>query len=431
MHFSVFRLLAVAIGIASGPMLAAQHPFVAAASTATAAPAPAAAAASPQAPASTSLSERWLDIETLSYSGRYRNTVNVDGRRLFEFGQQRYIADGRIKVDPAGRYFVAFHVASGRYFNWSYADLIGGQYKDSVVAARNYKTAAEKAALNYALPLDPNGATYKAGIPSRGGYFTPRQLYFSATPVNQLTVEFGSLHIEHGQNTEITSFDDDGYISGERVRLHDPKHLYFDQIATTSAYLGSPLTPDFIARGADLKRANYSQYLVEKKLPKHIVTSVDYTLLNHTHTFREGAAIKIPNDRIIDAARVELYQRTNDVDLAGKTFTAGSGFAVSAHHTFLKKAGFEGGYATVDERYAIYSGSIYLATVGFAWNADAFETGKRGFAKLDYKLGEGVSLFGFYTHSVTPIAIGHNQQGFNAGLNFDLKSMIDKKTHLF
>jgi hypothetical protein len=285
--------------------------------------------------------------------------------------------------------------------------------------------------LNYALPLDPDGAVYKAGIPSRGGYFTPRQLYFSATPVDQLTVEFGSLHIEHGQNTEITSFDDDGYISGERVRLHDPKHLYFDQIAVTSAYLGSPLTPDFIARGADLKRANYSQYLVEKKLPKHIVASADYTLLNHTHTFREAAAIKIPNDRIIDGARVELYQRTNDVNLAGKTFTAGSGFVVSAHHTFLKKAGFEGGYATVDERYAIYSGSIYLATVGFAWNADAFETGKRGFTKLDCKLGKGVSLFGFYTHSVTPITIGHNQQGFNAGLNFDLKSMIDKKTHLF
>lgn len=427
----LWRAAAVAAAIVPAPMLLAQQSFVTAAATTVAEPASASAAASFPAAPSTSQSERWIDLDTLSYSGRYRNTVNDDGRRLFEFGQQRYMAAGRIKADRAGRYFVGFHASSGRYFNWSYTDLIGGQYKDSVVAARSYKTAAEKAALAYALPLDPNGATYKAGIPSRGGYFTPRQLYFSATPVDQLTVEFGSLYIEHGQNTEITSFDDDGYISGERVRLHDPKHFYFDQIAVTSAYLGSPLTPDFIARGADLKRGNYSQYLIEKKLPKRIVASADYTLLNHTHTFREAASIKLRENPVIDGARFELYQRTDDVKLAGKTFTAGSGFAVSAHHTFFKKAGFEGGYATVDERYSIYSGSIYLSIVGFAWNGDAYETGKRGFAKLDCKLGEGVSLFGFYTHAVTPITIGHNEQGFNAGLNFDVKSLLSKKTNLF
>ncbi len=43
------------------------------------------------------LTQRWLDLKTLSYSGRYRNTVNVDGRRLFEFGQEKYLAAGRIK----------------------------------------------------------------------------------------------------------------------------------------------------------------------------------------------------------------------------------------------------------------------------------------------------------------------------------------------
>ena len=351
------------------------------------------------------LTDRWLDLKALTYSLRYRNTVNVDGRRLFEFGQQRYVADGRFKFDAKGHYTIDFHASTGRYFNWSYADLIGGQYKDSVVAARTYKTRAEAANYSYAIAHDPNGATYKAGIPSRGGYFYPRQLFFSATPIPQVTVEFGSLFIEHGQNTEITSFDDDGYISGERVRLHDPKHFFFDQLAATSAALQSDLTPNFFARGADLKRSNYTQYLAEKRLGQHFVASVDYTMLNHTHTMREGVAYKAPSGRFIDGGRFEAYQRPDTILLAGKSFASGNGFAVSAHHTFLKKVGFEGGYADIDERYAIYSGSIYLASVGFAWNGDNYETGKRGFARTEMKVGNGVSLFGFYTHAVVPIGL--------------------------
>jgi hypothetical protein len=78
---------------------------------------------------------------------------------------------------------------------------------------------------------------------SRGWGMPVRQLYMSATPISQITAEFGGLGIERGVNTEMTSYDDDGYMTGERVRFHDPKHVFFDQIAVTYGYLGDIYFP--------------------------------------------------------------------------------------------------------------------------------------------------------------------------------------------
>jgi len=432
---SLLRASAACIGLAIPSMLSGQQQSRVAATVnpdvSEASPVESIVAHPPAAQNPNPLTERWLDLDTLSYSIRYRSTKNWHGRDLFDFGQDRYIADGRFKFDEAGKYSINFHASSGRYFNWAYADLIGGQYQDNVVAARAYKTPAESAALKLALSLDPNGATYKKGIPSRGGYFYPRQLYFSASPVKQLTLEFGSLPIEHGQNSEITSFDDDGYISGERVRVRDPKHLFFDQIAGTWAYLGSPLTPNFFARGGHLAKSSYSQYLVEKKVGKYATASTDFTVANNTYTMREAVNLKVPAAKVIDGARVELYQRPNKVAISGIDFAGGSGFAVSANKLILKRLDFMGGYSSVDNCYAVYGGSIYLATVGFAWNGDAYESGRRGFARANLKLVNGITAFGFYTHTVAAPTIGHNLQGLNAGLNFDLKASVNQMKRIF
>ena len=371
------------------------------------------------------VTDRWLDLKTLSWSGRYRNSTNADGRHLFDFGQDRYIADGRLKLDKGGNYSINFHASSGRTFNWAFADFYGGQYRDSVIAARPYKSAAQQAALTKAIAADPDGAAYKLGFPSRGGYFYFRQLYVSATPVSQITFEFGSLPIEHGQNTEITSFDDDGYMSGERIRLHDPKHLFFDQIAATGGFIGNTLTPNFFARGSDLKTNNYQQYLVEKKIGVRAVASVDYSELNKTHSMREAVALKIPEAKIIDSARFEVYQRMNDVLIGGVNFASGSGFAVFANKLIEKKVDAQVGFASVDNNYAAYSGSPYLATIGFGWNGDAYSAGKRAFTKVNWKLANGVEAFGFYTHTTTYLNPSSNIQGYNAGLNFDVKALAN------
>jgi hypothetical protein len=383
------------------------------------------------------LTERWLDLDTLSWAGRYRSSVNTNGRHMFDFGQDRYIASGKVKLDEQGKYTINFHASSGRYFNWAYADEVGGDYAQAVIAIRPYRTPAYVAAVTAALAADPDGATYKAGFPTRGGYFYLRQLYASATPIKEVTFEFGSLAIDHGQNSEITSFDDDGYISGERVRVQDPKHLFFDRVGATWAFIGNSLTPNFFARGGDLAHSNYAQYLVEKKLGKQVTASTDFTEIRGTHTWREGVSVRMPKGQVLDSVLVELYQRMNTINISGTDFGTGNGFAVSATKNILKRVEFTGGYDTVDRNYGVYSGSIYLAVTGFGWNGDVYANGRRGFAKANVKLGKGMTAFGFYQHMIpafdpnTVAGYSSQLQGYNAGMNFDLKTMANMRRRVF
>src|SRR5438093_1087337 len=44
-----------------------------------------------------------------------------------------------------------------------------------------------------------------------------KQLYLSAMIARGVEVQAGGLYVNHGENTEITSYDDDGYLMGERI----------------------------------------------------------------------------------------------------------------------------------------------------------------------------------------------------------------------
>jgi hypothetical protein len=74
---------------------------------------------------------RWLDLKTLSFSMRYRNAADSDGFHLYDFGQQRGLIEGALKLDAAGKYSIHFRVSSGRDFTRSYTDEIGGTFADT------------------------------------------------------------------------------------------------------------------------------------------------------------------------------------------------------------------------------------------------------------------------------------------------------------
>ena len=368
---------------------------------------------------------RWLDINTLSSSLRYRSLENSGGIHMFDFGQHRELVDGSFKLDREGKYAIHFHASSGRYINWAYADAIGGQFSDQVPLNTPHLPSSVGGALFHAIQVDPEGLAYARGIDSRGGYIYMRQLYLSATPVKQVTFEFGSLAIEHGENTEATSFDDDAYIAGERVRVHDSEHLYFDEIDGTWAYLGDAITPNFFSRGERLAQNNYQQYLVKKEFGR-IGVSTDYTRLRGTNTMREAIRAKLPELHLIDSARLELYQRTNNVAFYGVNFSSGAGLSVSGSKTIAKRLQLEGGYASIDSNYAAYSGSPFLGAIGFSWNSDSFMTGHRFFTRGNLKVASGVSLFAFFTHDLDEAPYVINRQGVNCGMTVDLAPWMHK-----
>lgn len=88
-------------------------------------------AATPGSPSSTANSSegplsRWLDIDTLSLSLRYRSIFDSDGAHTYNQAQQRSLIQGKAKLDREGKYSVGFRFSSGHYFDWAFADFIGG-----------------------------------------------------------------------------------------------------------------------------------------------------------------------------------------------------------------------------------------------------------------------------------------------------------------
>lgn len=186
---------------------------------------------------------RWLDLQTLSHNERYRSSTNQGGWHVFEDGQQRSLVQGRLKLDAQDRYSIALRASSGRYFNWAFADFAAAGLTGRLNNYAKYPyassyTAAETKEIYAAYALDPANVALFATVYSNGWEFYLRELSFRATPVNAVTVEFGSLGIERGLANEITTFDDDGWITGERIRIHAAKHLYFDEVGYTNAFFG-------------------------------------------------------------------------------------------------------------------------------------------------------------------------------------------------
>jgi hypothetical protein len=90
------------------------------------------AAALPKDPATVTkpLTARWLDLTTFSHTQRYRNQYGDDGFHYFENGQERSLLAGRIKLDKEGKYAIGFRASTGRSFNWSFADYVGGSISE-------------------------------------------------------------------------------------------------------------------------------------------------------------------------------------------------------------------------------------------------------------------------------------------------------------
>jgi hypothetical protein len=375
--------------------------------------------------------DRWVVVDDLSFSFRYRKEVGNTDVAFFHNGQQKSLIDGQFKFDPAGKYSVRFDVSSGRTFNWAYTDVISDDFNKLTLAPSAFAAASpvELQAVYAAIAADPEGFAMVQATFSRGYAMSVRQLYFRAAPVKQVELEYGSLGIEKGVSTEVTTYDDDGYITGERVRFFDPTHLFFDQIAFTNAYEGDLITPSFFQRGERLKEANYRQVLAAKGFGKRLQTSADYTFDKEIHTTREAVLVKAPELKVVDSVRLELYQRLNVHVLSGETFEARQGFAVTGTKTFYKQFQLDGGYAHIDYDYGVLTGSRLLSAVGFSMNGDSYLTGNRAFARANWKPAPGVTFYGYYTHmtSTAPPSNGlFNKEGLNGGMTIDLKSLLTK-----
>jgi hypothetical protein len=124
---------------------------------------------------------RWIDLQNATLNLRYRFVDTSDGVVTTNQLQHRETLRARVKFDSRGRYALHLGVFTGVRFTSGWDNTGWG--------------------IN---PAQKNLA-FKAS-------------YLSAQPLAGVDVEAGGLYIVKGESTEVTTYDDDGYVMGERLR---------------------------------------------------------------------------------------------------------------------------------------------------------------------------------------------------------------------
>jgi uncharacterized caspase-like protein len=285
---------------------------------------------------------RWLDLQTATLGIRYRFVEN--SRDVTTANQLQSLAQfkARFKFDRNGDYSINAGAFSGGSF-------VAG-FNDTGVGTGDLIT-------NLYL----------------------KQLYFSAKPISGVEVQYGGLYFNRGESTEITTYDNDGFLVGQRVVVQRPRNFFFDEISATYAFLGDLTKANINKRWHGLKESNYHQFLVSKRIGERAAVSTDYTFQSGIDTLRQALRVNTPELKAFDFFRVELYQRVSP--------NADAGLAAYVEKSFLKqRLTVGGGYAQIDPNYG-------------GLNGDRFNSGRRFFFNGSYKLTPEFTISTFYTHA--------------------------------
>jgi hypothetical protein len=287
--------------------------------------------------------QRWFDVQTASFLARYRRVESSAGIVMSNHLQDSIALKARFKFDAKGRYSINAGIATGTSFT---------------------------------------GGWNNTGLGTGGDRVTNlylKQLFLAAAPVKGVELTYGGLTVVRGESTEITSYDNDGYVTGERVSVKRPKQLYFDEIAFTNGYLGDVNAPGFTDRYSRLDEFNYRHALVAKRFTKWLGVSGDYTRLSGVGTVRAAFTAKTRRARIVDLVRYEQYRRTGPAPAFG--------FAAYGEKTVVPRASVGVGYADIDAKYG-------------GLNADRFNKGRRMFEQSTVKITRDLSASLFVTQAV-------------------------------
>jgi hypothetical protein len=271
---------------------------------------------------------RWLELSKLGLATRYMHVTNAAEITTVTQLQHRQDLAGRFKFDARGKVSLNFWLNSGRRFTAGWNETSAGPRRGNVNLYLKY-------------------------------------LYLAVQPFKGVEVQAGGFDFVRGQHTEITTYNNDGYLTGHRLWLKRPQELFFDEIAVTYAYFGDLNMPNINKRYHRLKQSNYHQFLVSKNIGKRAAVSADYTFVAGAETLRQAIKFNTKELKVADALRFENYQRV-DVNSA-------YGFALLAEKAVTKKLSVTYGYTQIDRAY----GNV---------NADKVFTGKHLYLLGSYAL---------------------------------------------
>ena len=319
---------------------------------------------------------RWFELQNATLNLRYRFVDTSAGVVTTNQVQYKVTLRGRVKFDKPGRYSLNFGVFTGTKFTSSWDNTGWG---------------INNAQKNLAF----------------------KTLYFAAQPIGGIEFQVGGLYIVKGESTEITTYDDDGYITGERVSLRRPKQLFFDEISVTSAYFVGGTGPGNVPVGVRLPHigeSNYRQFLVDKKVGKRAAVSADFTLETGRRTWHQAVNVKLAEMRVVDSIIFEQYGRTN-IDSA-------YGFAIFFAKQLTKHFSLsQFGYARIDPK----NGPL---------NADRFNIGNRAFVTATYVFSPEFTASFFITTAVGQNGVLPQRTVTNTAFTYNVMPLL-KRTGFF
>ena len=266
---------------------------------------PAAAAAHP--------AGRWLDAQAVAVRARY-NFIEAAGDETLQNRLQTQIQiKGRVKIDAAGRYSVHAGLFTGGAFDsgWNPTGIGTGQGTANIYL---------------------------------------KQLFAAAEPWTGIELEYGSLYPERGVSTEITTYDNDGYLTAGRVNLRRPRHLFFDDVTVSVGHIGYRDEPFVFDRTGAFSRQNYWQVMVSKEVLPGLTLSTDYSVIDDDGMLREGMKWRV-GQPWVDTLAGEFGVRLR----GGSHQTA---FAFSGEKR-IAAVTVQIGYASVDPSFGVLNGDPY------------------------------------------------------------------------
>jgi hypothetical protein len=329
--------------------------------------APAPAAAVPQ-PAI----RRWLDVQTFVLYSRFRfveNSLHVTTARQLQY---KNTFRARFNIDREKRYTINVGAFSGANFisTWN----------------------------NYGVGIGGAATTYE----------NVKQLYGSAVPLRGLELQYGGLYVTRGENDEITTYDEDGYIVGERVIVRRPKELYLDEVSFTRGMIGPYETPNLWDRWSGVTHPNYWQGLVGKRFGSIVAGSLDYTSQSGANTIRAAATLRFKPPAPVRTLKYEQYYRL--------TCRPAGGFALWAERQVTSHASLQAGYASIDD----YFGPTDTVKVARDWNADRMQRGRRFFAVGTIPIYGPLSASLYITHALASSVSIPLHTRFDAIVSYDV-----------
>ena len=279
------------------------------------------------APPAETRASRWLDLQggTLGFRSMSQSAPSSPWITEVEY---QFIARGRVKFDGAGRYGAGFRLSTGNMFRFA--------WNGTGAADTNFET-------NFYL----------------------KELFLTASPWKGFEIQYGGIGINRGESTEITSYSNNGYLTGERISIRRPDKLFFDEISATGAYLGDIYNPGIFHRMNRLGSLNYSQFMVVKKVHRRATVSVDYTSQEGVQTLRQACKITLPRNPLAESVVFEDYERLD--------YLPAWGYAVTIHKDPVPRLVMSGGVVRIDPNNTLL-------------NADRMGRGSRVYIAANYRL---------------------------------------------